>query len=231
LACRTCSASAGEYFARERHFSVERGGRLLRISARITILALVCLFACATRLRAQEVVVKFDPASAAIQFTLGATMHSVHGAFTLKSGEVRVDGATGKASGAIVVDATSGDSGDSSRDHNMHAHVLESAKYPEIIFSPAQITASPGHTLAESLVGKGTSQLQAAGTFTLHGQPHDMTLNLAVENNGNGGLQISTGFPVPYVKWGLKSPNTFILRVSDAVQLEIQAAAQIAQAR
>jgi polyisoprenoid-binding protein YceI len=208
-----------------------RCGRSRRGSPRAWVLALGCLFLFAVPLRAQETVVRFEPAGSTIGFTLGATMHTVHGTFKLKSGEIHVDPATGKASGAIVVDATSGDSGDSSRDHNMHANVIESAKFPEIVFSPARITASAGHTIAESLAGKGTSQLQAAGTFTLHGQPHDMTLNLAVENNGNGSLRISTDFPVPYVKWGLKSPNTFLLRVSDTVQLEIQAAARIVQSR
>jgi polyisoprenoid-binding protein YceI len=212
-------------------FPSKKCGSAKRVSFRSAILVVVCLLASATRLHAQETVVKFDAADSTIHFTLGATMHTVRGTFKLKSGEIHVDPATGKAGGKIVVDATSAESGDSSRDHNMHANVLESAKYPEIIFSPARITASPGHTVAESLAGNGTSHLQAIGTFTLHGQPHDMTMDLAVQNNGNGRLQISTGFPIPYVKWGLKSPNTFILRVSDTVQLEIQAAGEIVPAR
>jgi polyisoprenoid-binding protein YceI len=176
-------------------------------------------------LTAQESFVRFDPAHTTIDFTLGATLHSVHGTFKLKSGEIHVDPVTGKSSGAIVVDATSGDSGDSSRDHKMHTDIIESAKYPEIVFSPSQLNAQPGHTLKETLEQKGTTHVRADGTFRLLGQNHDITLDLDVQNDGNDRLEISSAFPIPYIKWGLKSPNTFILRVSDTVQLEIHATA------
>ncbi len=198
------------------------GLRALMASALLTSVLL-----CASAVHAQDTVVRLEPADAMIDFTLGATLHTVHGAFKMKSGEIHVDPATGKASGSIIVDATSGDSGDSGRDHNMHTNVLESAKYPEIVFSPSMITAASGHSLKDFLSTRGTVQLQAAGIFRLHGANHDMTLDLAVENDGAGHLQISTKFPIPYVKWGLKSPNTFFLRVTDSVDLEIHTSGRI----
>jgi hypothetical protein len=30
-------------------------------------------------------------------------------------------------------------------------------------------------------------------------------------------------FPIPYVKWGLKNPSTFVLHVSQTVEIDIQA--------
>lgn len=180
---------------------------------------------------AQETAVKLIPAKSPIHFTLGATLHTVHGTFQMKSGEIRIDPVTGAASGSIVIDATSGSSDNSSRDHKMHKEILESAKYPEIAFSPREFMPQPGHTLRETLNEKGTTQLQANGLFRLHGQDHDVTLDLTVENEGNGQVEISGAFPVPYVKWGLKSPNTLVLRVSDTVQLEIRASGQIAPAQ
>jgi len=175
---------------------------------------------------AQEAVVKLDPANSTVNFTLGATMHTVHGTFKLKGGEIRVDPSTGKATGSIVVDATSGNTDNSSRDHKMHKEILESDKYPEIVFSPVQLTPQPGHSLRETLTQKGTTQVAAAGVFRLHGEDHSVTLELTVQNEGNSGLEISSSFSIPYIKWGLKSPDTFILRVSDTVDLEIHAAAQ-----
>ena len=109
----------------------------------------------------------------------------------------------------------------------MHKEIIESAKYPEIVFSPTQLIARSGHTLKETLDQKGTTQVQANGIFRLHGQDHEVTLDLTVQNDGTGHVQVSSSFPIPYIKWGLKSPNTFILRVSDTVQLEIHASGQI----
>jgi hypothetical protein len=55
---------------------------------------------------AQESVVNLDPAQTKIDFTLGDVLHTVRRAFKLKSGEIRFDPITGKADGAVIVDAT-----------------------------------------------------------------------------------------------------------------------------
>ena len=85
---------------------------------------------------AQQITVNLDPAQTKIQWTLGAALHTVHGTFKLRSGSVTFDPQSGAASGEIIVDATSGESGNHSRDKKMHKEVLESQRYPEIIFSP-----------------------------------------------------------------------------------------------
>src|SRR6202162_878052 len=82
--------------------------------------------------RAQESIVQLDPAQAKIEFSLDGNFHTVHGKFALKSSTIRFDSSSGKISGAIVVDATSGDSGNSGRDKKMNREILESAKFPEI---------------------------------------------------------------------------------------------------
>src|ERR1700704_5708041 len=89
--------------------------------------------------RAQEVAAQLDPAQTKIEFKLGSTLHTVEGTFKLKSGAIRFDPATGKMSGSIVVDATSGESGNGGRDRKMHREILESGKYPEIIFTPNEV--------------------------------------------------------------------------------------------
>ena len=168
-------------------------------------------------------VVTVDPAATQINFTLGATMHTVHGTFKLKSGQIRWDTATGHASGAIVIDATSGNTDNSSRDKNMHAQVLESAKFPEITFVPSQIKG----TLAKD----GPSQVEVSGAIQLHGQNHDTKLSLSVQPGPGGTLQATTQLSVPFKMWGLKDPSTFLLHVADNVDVEIHAAARIAPAQ
>jgi polyisoprenoid-binding protein YceI len=169
--------------------------------------------------RAQAFSVTLDPAQTKIAFTLDTTLHNVHGTFQLKSGAIRYDAATGKATGAIIVDARSGDTDNKSRDKKMHQEILESQKYPEIVFTPQQVHGS--------FDPQKVSQVDVAGTFRIHGQDHDLTMTLAVQPASGSRQQCDTQFTVPYIKWGMKDPSTFLLHANDTVELEIHATAQI----
>jgi polyisoprenoid-binding protein YceI len=185
------------------------------------ILFLICILAIAGRIpaaHAQEMAVQLDPAQTKIEFTLGATLHTVHGSFKLKSGSIRFDPSAGTASGAIVIDATSGESGNTGRDKRMHREILESEKFPEIIFTPK--------TMSGALAAEGSSKLEVAGQIRMHGQEHDVTLPLDIVSSG-GKIQVATQAVIPYIQWGLKNPNTFLLRVSDKVIVDIHAAARL----
>ncbi len=189
-----------------------------RHCAGVIFLFLVALLA-SPRVSAQEMVVTLDPMQTRIEYTLGATLHAVHGTFRLKSGMIHFNPAIGKAGGAIVVDATSGNSGNDGRDSKMHREILESAKYPEIVFMPALVKGAVN--------AQGASQVEVSGTFRLHGQDHDLTLPLAIQMAGSQ-VTASAHFAVPYQKWGLKNPSTFILRVKDTVEIEVEATGHLA---
>jgi polyisoprenoid-binding protein YceI len=168
--------------------------------------------------RAQDSAFQVDPAQAKIEFSLGSTLHTVHGTFTLKSSSIHADPASGKISGSIVVDATSGESGNSGRDSRMHREILESAKFPEIVFMPTEIKGK--------VAPSGASQVEISGKFRLHGQEHDVTLPVDVVADG-GKLEVAIHFVIPYVQWGLKNPSTFILRASDKVEIDIHATGKL----
>jgi polyisoprenoid-binding protein YceI len=164
--------------------------------------------------RAQENNFQIDPARSTIEFALGSTLHTVHGTFALKSSAIRFDPSSETISGAIVVDATSGKSGNSGRDARMHREILESAKFPDIVFSAMKITGV--------LEAEGTSKLQVSGQLRLHGVDHEVTLPVEVKQDGKN-LEISTHCEIPYVQWGLKNPSNFLLHVSDKVAIDIHA--------
>jgi polyisoprenoid-binding protein YceI len=89
--------------------------------------ALCVTFAALSLARAgqvQEFVVQLNPAQTKIEFTLGSTLHTVEGTFKLKSGTIRFDPTSGKIGGSIIVDATSGESGNAGRDRKMHREIL-----------------------------------------------------------------------------------------------------------
>lgn len=172
--------------------------------------------------RAQETEVTFDAASTKVEFTLGATLHSVHGTFQLKRGQVRFDASTGQGSGEIAIDATSGNSGNDDRDKKMHNEILESDKYPEIVFVPSHVRGA--------VPAQGNAKVEVAGVLRLHGQEHPTTLVMSVEHAGERDLSATTHFALPYVKWGLKNPSTFLLHVSDTVEIDIQSTGHVVAA-
>lgn len=168
----------------------------------------------ATDVSQQDLTIQLDPSTTQIAFTLGDVLHTVHGTFKLKGGIVHFNPATGAAGGLVVVDTTSGDTGSKSRDSKMHKQILESTKYPEATFTPDKVS---GHFHSE-----GASTLQVSGIFRLHGTDHPVTLSFPVQVNGNS-VTMSTHMVIPYVRWGMKNPSTFILRVSDKLDLDINA--------
>jgi len=172
----------------------------------------------AETLRAQDTTLELDPANTQIAFTLAATLHTVHGTFKLKGGTIHFNPATGSASGIVVVDATSGDTGNKGRDHKMHQEVLESQRYPEITFTPTKLSGK--------VELQGDSTVEVDGAFRLHGADHPITLILPVQTKGNT-LSVRTHIVIPYVAWGLKNPSTFLLHVGDKVEVDVTAAAKV----
>ena len=96
---------------------------------------------CAPRAHTEEIVFDLDAAHTQVDFTVAATLHAVHGAFHLRNGTVRYDPATGKAAGEVIVDVTSGVTGNRSRDRKMHADVFESSRFPEAVLHPRRLKA------------------------------------------------------------------------------------------
>jgi polyisoprenoid-binding protein YceI len=193
---------------------------LPRFSAPATLAVCGCLVAllAAPASRAQDSVVHLEQGQAKIEFSLGSTLHTVHGTFALKNSSLRFDPANGKISGTVVVDATSGESGNSGRDSRMHREILESAMFPEIVFTPSQIVGA--------VAASGPSKVEVSGRFRLHGKEHDLTLPVEVVADGQS-LQIAIHFVIPYVEWGLKNPSNFFLRASDKVDVEIHATGRL----
>jgi len=173
---------------------------------------------------AGEVTLNIDTEQSKLHWTMGSTLHTVHGTFSLKRGLLKYDPATGKASGEIVVYATSGESGNEGRDKKMHQEILESGRYPDIIFRPDRIDGKA--------VGQGTCSVQLHGIFVLHGAEHELTVPVQAELSGDH-WKGSAKFSVPYIQWGLKSPNTFLLKADPAVDIELEMSGplQVAGAR
>jgi flavin-dependent dehydrogenase/polyisoprenoid-binding protein YceI len=212
LAMHVGAASPSKFAAN----GIELGWRMLAGSLTAVALLLTCA-ASVPSLHAETLVL--DPARSTVEFTLGDALHTVHGTFKLKSGIIHFDPGTGQASGSVVVDATTGESGSGARDKRMHKNILESGSYPEIVFTPDGATGK--------LSTDGTAaQVQVHGMFRIHGADHQMTLPFQVRNVA-GQITATTQFSVPYVNWGMKNPSTFLIKVNDAVEIGIRATGRL----
>ena len=169
---------------------------------------------------AKDLVLQFDAAQTDAHITLPTTLHIVEGAFAFKRGQIHYDPATGKASGEIVFDATSGKTGNSSRDSTMHKSVIESAHFTEITFHPDSVEGA--------VASSGSSSVKVHGMFGIHGAEHEVTMPVDFAVNGKA-WTTSSSFQVPFVQWGMKDPSMLFLRVNKVVQVKFHAGGSVEQ--
>ena len=191
-----------------------------KISKTGLIAALAILIGQLAQAQDRSMKVVLDPAQTEIRWKLSG-LHTVHGTFKLKSGEFLFNPKTGMAEGEILVDAATGESGDSARDKHMQDDVLESNRYPAIFYHPTEIKGP-------FKAGEGTQNLTGEGTFNIHGADHPLELPLKVQISADT-VTATTRFTVPYVEWGMKNPSKFVLRVAKQVEIEVTAKGTIKQ--
>jgi polyisoprenoid-binding protein YceI len=172
---------------------------------------LYCALALGPTLHAQDKLT-LDPTHSEVHFTVDTTLHTVHGTFHLQQGEISFDPAASTVTGAITVDALSGESGDSARDHRMSNEILKAPTYKTFTFAPTSFTGAFNPT--------GDSTLQVHGAFTLLGKPHDIVVPMKVHILGDQ-LHATGTFTIPYVQWGVKDPSTFVFRCNKEVRIDL----------
>jgi polyisoprenoid-binding protein YceI len=183
------------------------------------VAAILCFFFRASaHLLAQEVQLGFDPQHTNINFTLGDVLHTVHGTFQLKHGDLHLNSTSSKLTGEIVVDARSGQSSNGMRDRKMHREVLESDRYPEIAFRPDRVDGA--------IAANGKSSVHVHGIFSIHGADHELTVPAEVEMAPDH-WTATLHFAVPYASWGIKNPSTLFLRVNDSVEIDVSSSGSI----
>ena len=153
-----------------------------------------------------------DTSRSEVHFTLSDTLHTVKGTFRLQQGDITFDPATGTATGSILVDALSGKTGNSVRDHRMEKDELKAPEFKTVAFAPIRFTGTFNPA--------GDSTLQVHGLFTLLGTPHEIEVPMQVQVSGDQ-IHAVGSFTVPYIQWGLKDPSTFVIHVNKEVNIDL----------
>lgn len=170
--------------------------------------------------RAAEQRLLFEPATTNVRFTLGATLHTAEGSVRLQRGELRYDADAGTASGELVLDAKSAETGSDSRDANMHGEVLESERFPTIAFRAQRL----------EVVRRDASSAEVAlhGSLALHGQERPFTIPAKLVARSPERIGVSATFRVPYVDWDMLDYSNFVLRVDRFVDVTVEAEGRVA---
>jgi polyisoprenoid-binding protein YceI len=161
---------------------------------------------------AQHQTFTVSPESSDVSFTLGGSDHGTHGTFHVQSGSISFDLTSPQMSGSVIVAAGSGKTGNDSRDKKMTDTVLDAPHFADVSFAPQSYHGT--------IAPVGDSTIQVTGTFTLHGTPHELTVPMQIHVD-RAQCTARTHFIVPYVKWGLKDPSVFILKVAKEVDVNL----------
>ena len=159
---------------------------------------------------AQATTLRIDPDTTAVSFVLESTLHTVHGTLGFESGWVTWDPKTGAATGEVVLDVLRAESGNAKRDRKMHEKVLESGRFPKIVFRPTQVEGQ--------VDGDGEHELRLRGVVELKEKRHEVELEAVVSRTGSE-ISATGTIVIPYVAWGLKDPSVFIFRAGKEVSV------------
>ena len=195
--------------------AVHAGARLTRIGANLAWVGLAALAAA----RVDAGSLTFSPERTKVSFTLPATLHQVEGTLKLERGALEFDEASGRASGSLVVDARSAQTGNGRRDATMHAEVLESEKYPQIVFEAARVE------LTRQSADRGEAVLH--GRLRIHGGVQALAIPAHLERRDDT-VHVHGSFKIPYVAWGMRDVSNFVLHVAPEVEVTVDAQASYA---
>ena len=88
------------------------------------------------------------------------------------------------------------------------------------------MTIIPASRVEGNVASGGTSTVQVHGIFSIHGTEHELTMPVRIQTFADHWIA-DTNFTIPYVKWGIKNPSNFMLRVSESVEIEVHATGAI----
>ena len=182
------------------------------------VVALAAILAPAALSQHQTFVV--NPDASEVKMTLKTTHELVNGTFHIQSGSIEFDRSTSKMSGSAVVLAGSGKTGNGSRDKKMNKDILEVEQHATVSFEPK--------SYAGVIAPSGDSTIQATGTFTLLGAPHEITIPILVHLEGTTATA-KAHFVVPYIQWGLKDPSFLFWKADKEVTIDLFLTGRLSQ--
>jgi polyisoprenoid-binding protein YceI len=163
---------------------------------------------------AQHQIFHINPARSEAHFTFEGSNPAITGTFQVAQSAIEFKEHDPDMGGSVILKAATEKSGKDSRDKAIQTQVLNAREFGDIIFTPKSYI---GHVD----VSDGGSVVQVTGTLMLHGQPHEITVPVAVQSNGNE-FMAHIKLVVPYVQWGLKDLSGLDIQAGQKVDVELK---------
>jgi polyisoprenoid-binding protein YceI len=162
---------------------------------------------------------RIEAAGSVLNWDLPATLHTVRGRAPEVSGSI--DAAQGiggqwQIQARIVVKAAAMVTGNEKRDRTMREKVLETDRFPEIVFESRQVTAD----LSRFKAGERLTA-EVLGDLTVHGKPAAVRLPVEVSVFPDH-VVLQGSFPLSWKQYGVYDPSFGIVTVKDPMKVSFR---------
>lgn len=162
---------------------------------------------------------RVDAGGSELTWELPATLHTVHGRAPELSGTV--DATAGEhgdwsIQAKVVVKAAAMVTGNEKRDRNMREKVLETDRFPEIVFEARRIRAD----LSRLKPGERFTA-EVEGDLTVHGKAAPVRLPVDVSVSADS-VVLQGFFALSWKQYGLNDPSFGIVTVRDPLKVQFR---------
>jgi polyisoprenoid-binding protein YceI len=165
---------------------------------------------------AHRLVYRLEVAGSTLRWELPSTFETVKGVVAVFRGTIEANPLpTGgwDVKSRIVVPAAAMQTGNRRRDGRMRGKILETARYPEIVFELRRFTGDlsrfrPGETFS----------VQVAGHLTVHGRTALIQLPVDVYVFEDR-VEIAGSFPLHWKEYGMRDPSVGVIRVKEPMMV------------
>ena len=159
---------------------------------------------------------RIDAGGSELTWELPATLHTVHGRAPELSGTV--DAAAGEhgdwsIQARVAVKAAAMVTGNEKRDRNMREKVLETDRFPEIVFEAHRLRAD----LSRFKAGERFT-VEVEGDLTVHGRAAAIRVPVDVSVRADAVI-LEGSFPLPWKQYGLNDPSFGIVTVREPLKV------------
>ena len=154
-----------------------------------------------------------------LRWDLPATLHTVRGVAPRLSGTVdATPGGRGewKIRSRIVVPAAAMTTGNESRDKKMRQKVLETERFPEIVFEARHVASDLSRFPRDEHF-----TVEVTGDLTVHGKPVSMRLPVDVFVRPDH-VVLQGSFPLAWKQFGLADPSFGLIKVREPLKVRFR---------